>query len=247
MALVCVVDDYDVDGFVRVAKAFGQDRYGYAVTPNVDHLIRYHDDAEFRAASADATFVLVDSRVLSYLLRFMRGIRTKVCTGSDLTQRLFHEVIAPDDRIVLIGGTHGQANALAKQFGLTALSHHNPAMGFIRDPQAIEACLSFVEENSPFRFCFLAVGAPQQEHLATCLKKRGKARGLALCIGASINFMTGVERRAPRWMQRFGLEWLFRLSRDPRRLTSRYLIRGPRVFRLLERTHVALREPTVPP
>jgi UDP-N-acetyl-D-mannosaminuronic acid transferase (WecB/TagA/CpsF family) len=58
---------------------------------------------------------------------------------------------------------------------------------------------------------------------------------LALCIGASINFLTGSERRAPRWMQLIGFEWLYRLMNDPRRLAKRYLVRGPRIFLLLPR------------
>jgi N-acetylglucosaminyldiphosphoundecaprenol N-acetyl-beta-D-mannosaminyltransferase len=116
-------------------------------------------------------------------------------------------------------------------------------MGFIESPQALEECLRFVEDGSPFRFCFLAVGSPQQERVAELLQRRGKARGLALCVGASINFLTGVERRAPRWMQHAGLEWLYRLLRDPRRLASRYLVRGPRIFLHLRRARVVLRKP----
>lgn len=241
MAVLYAVDDYDVDGFVHVAANFGQDRFGYVVTPNADHLIRFHDEPGFRASYADAAYILLDSRFLSYIFRFTKGIRTRVCTGSDLTTQLFHRVIAPNDRIVLVGGTDQQAHSLIDRFGLKMLLHFNPPMGFILDSQATEACLRFVEGHSPFRFCFLAVGAPQQELLAQRLKARGAARGMALCVGASINFLTGVESRAPGWMQRIGLEWLFRLARNPTRLAGRYLVRGPRVFSLLGRTNVKLR------
>jgi exopolysaccharide biosynthesis WecB/TagA/CpsF family protein len=111
----------------------------------------------------------------------------------------------------------------------------------------VEACVEFVEAHSPFRFCFLAVGAPQQELLAQLLKSRGKARGMALCIGASIDFLTGKERRAPLWMQKIGFEWLFRLLNDPKRLGGRYLLRGPRVFSLLWVTKVLVRpRPIIP-
>jgi exopolysaccharide biosynthesis WecB/TagA/CpsF family protein len=241
MAVLYAVDDYDVDGFIPVAAEFGQDKFGYVVTPNTDHLIRFHDEPGFRTSYADAAYILLDSRFLSYIFRFTKGIRTRVCTGSDLTARLFQKVIAPNDRIVLIGGTDRQAHSLIDQFGLKTLLHFSPPMGFILDPQATEACLRFVEEHSPFRFCFLAVGAPQQELLAQRLKARGAARGMALCIGASINFLTGIETRAPRWIQRAGLEWLFRLASNPTRLARRYLVRGPRVFSLLRRTNVRLR------
>ena len=100
---------------------------------------------------------------------------------------------------------------------------------------AIEACVREVESLSPFRFCFLAVGSPQQEIVAQALKMRGIARGLALCVGASINFVTGIEKRAPPWVRRIGFEWLYRLSQNPKRLAYRYLVRGPRIFLLLWR------------
>jgi exopolysaccharide biosynthesis WecB/TagA/CpsF family protein len=233
MSLPCILDDYDVEGFLRVASAFGSDRFGYVVTPNVDHLIRFHDDAAFRALYADAEYVLLDSQFLAHVFRVSKGVRVRVCTGSDLTAQLFNGVIVPDDRVVLIGCTDEQARMLADRYGLKAFVHYNPPMGFIHDPEAVEACVRFVEAHSPFRFCFFAVGAPQQEALAQALKSRGIARGMALCIGASVNFLTGVERRAPRWMQRIGMEWLFRLANDPARLAKRYLVRGPRVFSLL--------------
>jgi N-acetylglucosaminyldiphosphoundecaprenol N-acetyl-beta-D-mannosaminyltransferase len=55
---------------------------------------------------------------------------------------------------------------------------------------------------------------------------------VGLCIGASVEFLSGAKRRAPRWMQRAGLEWLYRLLSEPRRLWRRYLVKGPRVFKL---------------
>jgi len=241
MAVMYPVDDYDVHGFVRVAADFGVDKFGYVVTPNADHLIRFHDELGFRESYADAAYILLDSQFLSWVFRWTKGIRTRVCTGSDLTSQLLHSAITPNDRIVLIGGEQQQADLLINQFGLKCLSHYNPPMGFIRQPEAVEACLQFVEAHSPFRFCFLAVGAPQQELLASRLKARGVARGLALCIGASINFLTGAERRAPRWMRRIGMEWLFRLTLNPERLARRYLVRGPRVFSLIGRTDVKVR------
>ncbi len=241
MQIVHEFDDLDLAGFMKIAAEFGHDRFGYVVTPNVDHVIRYHDDERFRAAYADASFVLLDSRFLAYVLRLVAGIRAKVCTGSDLTEQLFSRLIEPADRIVLIGGSSEQAAALERRYGLKDLRHFSPPMGFIAVPEAVDECLRFVESMSPFRFCLLAVGAPQQEFLAQRLRSRGIARGMTLCVGAAVNFLTGVERRAPRWMQRMALEWLYRLSQDPRRLARRYLVRGPRVFWLLTRTKIVLR------
>ncbi len=241
MGIVLELDDQDLERFVRTAASFGTDRFGYVVTPNADHIIRYYEDASFREKYADADYVLSDSRFLSYVLALTQRLKVPVCTGSDLTARLITGVARRDDRLVLVGASSEQAQMLRHKFGFTDLRHMNPPMGFIRDPAAVEAVLEFVEQQAPFRFCLLAVGSPQQEIVAQQLKRRGIARGLALCIGASIDFLTGKERRAPALMQKLGLEWAFRLLQSPRRLGKRYLVRGPRVFAVLRRIEIRLR------
>jgi exopolysaccharide biosynthesis WecB/TagA/CpsF family protein len=240
--VVHVIDDFGLPEFTAVAASFGQERYGYVVTPNVDHLIRYYEDPTFRAQYRAADFILMDSRFAARLVRLLKGVRLPVCTGSDLTAGLLAKVVQPNDRIVMIGGSDEQAQLIAAKYGLTNLRHHNPPMGFIRDPAAVEACLKFVESMSPFRFCFLGIGSPQQEAIAQALRARGTAKGLALCIGASLNFVTGLEKRAPVWIQKMALEWLFRLLQNPKRLARRYLVRGPRIFAHLRRSRVVLRK-----
>jgi N-acetylglucosaminyldiphosphoundecaprenol N-acetyl-beta-D-mannosaminyltransferase len=243
--VVHVIDDFGLPEFTAVAASFGQDRYGYVVTPNVDHLIRYYEDPTFRAQYRAADFILMDSRFAARLVRLLKGVRLPICTGSDLTAQLLANVVQPDDRIVMIGGSDAQAQQISSKFGLTNLRHHNPPMGFIHEPAAVEECLQFIESASPFRFCFLAVGSPQQEAVAQALRARGSALGLALCIGASLNFITGDEKRAPVWMQKMALEWLYRLLQNPKRLARRYLVRGPRIFAHLRRSRVVLRKTPV--
>jgi exopolysaccharide biosynthesis WecB/TagA/CpsF family protein len=245
-AQVFLVDDYDLDAFATVASGFGQEKLGYVVTPNTDHLIRWHQDAGFRGIYSDAAYILLDSRVLALLFRAMKGNRASVCPGSDLAERLLSRVILPQDRIVLVGCEESQARALEARYGLRNLRHFNPPLGFADNPAAVEECLTFVERQSPFRFCLLAVGTPRQEMLAQALHSRGVARGLVLCVGAAINFLTGKEQRAPLWIQRLGFEWLFRLIKQPTRLAHRYLVRGPRVFALIPYTELTMRPPAAP-
>jgi exopolysaccharide biosynthesis WecB/TagA/CpsF family protein len=241
MINVLNIDDYDLAGALQVVAGFGTERYGYLVTPNVDHIIRHYDDHGFRALYAQATYVLLDSRFLAHTVGLVKRQAFKVCLGSDLTTGMLSTVIKPFDVAVLVGGTPEQAQTLRERFGLKALVHINPPMNFIRDPAAVESCLCAIEAASPFRFCFLAIGSPQQEIIAQKLKERGRARGLALCVGAAVNFLTGIEKRAPNWMQRLGFEWLFRLMQDPRRMAKRYLVRGPRIFLLLWQIEFRLR------
>jgi exopolysaccharide biosynthesis WecB/TagA/CpsF family protein len=247
MVNVIDIDNYDLDEALKLVAAFGSDRYGYLVTPNVDHVIRHYEDRQFRALYNQATFVLLDSRFLAHTLGLFKRQALRVCLGSDLTAAIMDTVIKPQDVAVLVGGSASQAQYLRQHFGLRALRHIDPPMNFIRDPAQVESCLRQIEAVGPFRFCFLAVGSPQQELIAQKLKERGVARGLALCVGASVDFLTGIEKRAPSWMQQAGLEWLFRLLQNPRRLAKRYLVRGPMIFLLLRRIELRVRGATAVP
>jgi exopolysaccharide biosynthesis WecB/TagA/CpsF family protein len=247
MTNILDLDDYDLGEARALVAAFGSNRFGYVVTPNVDHVIRYYEDAQFRALYAKAAYVFLDSRFLARTVGLFRWKHLNVSPGSDLTTEVLVHVIKPQDVTVLVGGTAEQAQELRARFGLKELRHVDPPMNFIRDESAVDVCLREIEKTSPFRFCFLAIGSPQQEIIAHMLHERGIARGLALCVGASIDYITGKENRAPRWMQKIGCEWLFRLLRNPRRLAQRYLVRGPRIFFLLPRIELRLRRPTAVP
>jgi exopolysaccharide biosynthesis WecB/TagA/CpsF family protein len=242
MANVLDIDDCNLEEALKLVATFGSDRYGYVVTPNVDHVIRHYRDRQFRTLYAQASLVLLDSRFLARTLGLVKRQALRVCLGSDLTTALLESVIKPLDVVILVGGTADQAQILRERYGLRTLHHIDPPMRFIRDPMAVERCLHEIEAIGPFRFCFLALGSPQQEIVAQKLKERGIVRGLALCVGASIDFLTGIERRAPIWMQKAGLEWLYRLTKNPRRLWKRYLVRGPSIFLLLSRIELRVRK-----
>jgi exopolysaccharide biosynthesis WecB/TagA/CpsF family protein len=244
---VVEVDDYDLKEALQQVSGFGTDRFGYLVTPNVDHILRYYYDPSFRDLYAQASYVFLDSRFLAHTLGWVKRQVLRVCPGSDLTAFVLSSVIQPSDTAVLVGATAAQVQIIRERYGLKALHHINPPMGFIRDPKAVEACLQKIEAVGSFRFCFLAVGSPQQELLAQQLKARGKVRGLALCVGASIDFLTGIEKRAPGWMQKAGFEWFYRLTQNPRRLWRRYLVQGPRIFLLLWQIELRVRRAAVLP
>ena len=122
------IDDYDLAEALDLFTSFGSHRYGYAVTPNVDHIIRFHDDARFRDLYSDASYVLLDSRFLARILSLLRRQSLRVCLGSDLTTAMFRSVIKPLDAVVVVGGTAAQAAQLRQRFGLHSLHHIEPPM-----------------------------------------------------------------------------------------------------------------------
>lgn len=207
--------------------------FAYLVTPNADHLVRLAREPErYGPLYRDAAWRLMDSRVVARLAGALGLQAPPVVPGSDLTARLFAEVIAPDDRVAVLGARPATIEALRARYGLSALLHHEPPMGFDADPAALHAAVAFVEAAQA-RFTFLAVGSPRQEIVAREVARRGIATGTGLCIGASLLFLSGEEKRAPRPVQRAGLEWAWRLVQDPRRLARRYLVEDPALLLLL--------------
>jgi N-acetylglucosaminyldiphosphoundecaprenol N-acetyl-beta-D-mannosaminyltransferase len=213
--------------------------FTYIVTPNVDHVVWLHAEHRDVMPFYQAAWLrLCDSRVLK-LLAWLRGINLPVVTGSDVVAQLFAQFITPQDTLTIIGCTEATIAKLRALYGLEKVAHYNPPMNFIASLAEIETCIAFVKAH-PARYIFMAVGSPQGEILAAKIAASGRAVGIGLCSGASLNFLTGVEQRAPRWMQHCGLEWMFRLLRDPRRLWRRYLLRCPRIFAMLLRSEKAL-------
>jgi exopolysaccharide biosynthesis WecB/TagA/CpsF family protein len=208
--------------------------FTYVVTPNADHLVRLAGDRTLMEIYRAAGWCLLDSRVVAGLARLFGLHPPTVTTGSDLTRDLLTRHLPPGEQITIIGLSAAWLPALRQRYRLANLAHFDPPMGFEHDPAAVAEAVSFVLAH-PSRFVFLAVGSPRQERLAAAIAATGAATGTGLCIGASLAFLAGAQRRAPVAMQRVGMEWLFRLASDPRRLARRYLLDCPRIIGLLLR------------
>jgi N-acetylglucosaminyldiphosphoundecaprenol N-acetyl-beta-D-mannosaminyltransferase len=208
--------------------------FRYVVTPNVDNVVKAHREAEtYGPLYRDAWLAACDSRIVQLLARWS-GLDIPVTPGSELTERLFADVIAPDEPVTVIGGDADVIAALRARYGLTELRWHDPPMGLRHKPEAISEAAAFIAAQGA-RFVFLAIGNPQQVMVAHAVQARGDATGVGLCIGASLDFLAGKVARAPRWMQEARLEWLFRLASEPKRLWRRYLVEGPEVFLIWRR------------
>lgn len=218
----------------RLAGADGETPFSYVVTPNVDHLVRLHDTREaertLRPLYDGAELCLCDSKILHLLAR-LRGVDLPVVQGSELTALMFERVISPGDRIAIVGGDAALLDGLRSRYPGVEFLQHCPPMGLRTNAAARRDAAQFIAKSGA-RFSFIAVGSPQQEMIAADAKAIPGAAGTALCIGASLEFLTGHQKRAPRIAQRLCLEWAYRLLSDPKRMWRRYLIEGPRIFLL---------------
>ncbi len=214
--------------------------FRYVLTPNADNFVRLSRDAEMRRIYDGAWLRLLDSRVVARAGRLLGLQAPRVAPGSDLTGHLLRTHVRPGERVTVIGLRPAFLSRLVDRCGIAEPFHHDPPMGFDRDPAAFAEAVAFVLAH-PARFVFLAVGSPRQERLAAAIAATGQARGVGLCVGASLDFLAGAVPRAPRWMQHAGIEWLHRLASDPKRLGRRYLVEDPPVFGLLLRERLAQR------
>jgi len=224
--------DSALDSVEKFSQSSGLD---IVVTPNVDHMARLATDNEspLHDIYKNSSLCICDSRILQKLLSLKGKTVSEVIPGSTLTQILFDSKLTSEDNIVIIGGSEEVLLKLKAKYKHLSISHHNPPMGFINRENEVQKAIDFCIEMNP-DFIFLAVGSPRQEVLAEKIKKTHKCSAVALCIGASILFLVDEEKRAPLWMQKANLEWLFRMLQDPRRLMMRYwgnFLRLHRIFK----------------
>lgn len=239
-------DDVTMDDVLRKCDDLSRSNdFHYITTPNVDHLVTMHSEQavakSFRLAEKSASIRLCDSRILALLAR-LSGLRLCTVPGSDLTAQLLTRVIRPGHRVAIVGCDEVQLQRLRELCPRITFIQHCPPMGVLHDLAAQDAICRFVEQANA-DFVFLAIGAPQSEVVARAIARSGRARGLGLCVGASLAFFTGQLRRAPRAFQLLHLEWLFRLLSEPRRLWRRYMIKGPRIFRIWWQYQNAAQQP----
>jgi N-acetylglucosaminyldiphosphoundecaprenol N-acetyl-beta-D-mannosaminyltransferase len=214
---------------LRIVQAWAAapfDRCHYIVTPNVDHTVLLQERQDLRDAYRDASLVLADGWPVVAASRLVGKPLPERVPGSDLVPSLLKAAL-PDRplRVFLLGAAPGVGERAARNIhreyeGVDIVGVHSPPLGFERDEDENNRILYLVEQTEP-DVLVVGLGAPKQELWVHANQHRLKAK-VALCVGATIDFMAGEKTRAPLWLQRLGLEWLHRMSSDPRRLVKRY-------------------------
>jgi N-acetylglucosaminyldiphosphoundecaprenol N-acetyl-beta-D-mannosaminyltransferase len=213
---------------IDAVEALVRARRGGAVfTPNVDHVVLADRHERFRRSYARADLCVADGMPLVWASRLVRRPVPEKVSGSDLVPALMERAAARGYRVYLLGaapGTADEAARVLRERGVPIAGVDAPMLRDPNDAAEQQPILDRIRRAAP-DLVLVAFGAPKQELFIDAV--RGEVAAVWIGVGATLEFIAGRIPRAPRWMSRSGLEWLYRLAREPRRLWRRYLVRDP--------------------
>jgi len=197
------------------------------VTTNLDHVVNLTLRSDYRAAYGTAWITTADGWPV-YLYARLRGVKLPGrITGADLVQDLFRNWDPIRHKIFLVGSNEESCKRLARQltaqgFEPSAVAWIVPPLGFEYDDGYSESMAEQIAQHGTTHL-LMGIGSPKSE--VWIHQHRHMLGNLyAFGFGAGLDFLAGTQRRAPVFMRRIGMEWLWRLAQEPRRLAPRYLL-----------------------
>jgi N-acetylglucosaminyldiphosphoundecaprenol N-acetyl-beta-D-mannosaminyltransferase len=216
-------------------------RGGTVFTPNVDHIVQAEHDAAFREAYSRTDLSLVDGTPVLWAARLLGTPLPEKLSGSDMFEPLLERAATEGMRVVLLGGGPGVAEVAARNLRqrlpqLTIVDTLAPRIGLTDSAEEREAVERLRRAKADL--IFVCLGAPKQE-LFSDRNRAALAPAVLVGFGAAVDFAAGTVPRAPTWLSDLGLEWAFRLAREPRRLAARYLLRDPEFFKIVAKQRLS--------
>ena len=199
----------------------------YIVTPNVDHIVKLDHDNEFFKAYKHAKMILADGMPIIWTSKLLGTPLKEKISGSDLFPKLCKMSGEKGYKLFFLGGREGVAKQAAvtlqrKINNLKVVGTYSPPFDFEKNQEENEKILKMINILEP-DILFVGVGAPKQEKWI--YKNIDKLNAIvSIGIGASFDFEAGTVKRAPKFMQKIGLEWFWRFINEPNRLFKRYFI-----------------------
>ncbi len=228
-----------------------RNRWTFTVTPNVDHVVRYHRFPRERNVGRSAQLVLPDGMPIVWASRLLGQRLQARLTGSDLFATLWPSLHpAGIGAVALVADAEvARRLQLSHPFAVCVVPPYFEVDDATETSRVVDSIVSAVVATSA-RFVLIGVAMPKHHRLAELLSQRELPNDVeyphVLLLGASAEFFVGSRSRAPRWMQRSGLEWVHRVFEDPRRLAKRYLVDDVVFIRLVWNEWLAKRKKAVP-
>ena len=206
----------------------GGERHYVCVCP-VHSVMECRRSDEVRHIFNDAGMVTPDGMPIVWVVRASGHPHVSRVYGPDLMLALAERTVATGRRHFFYGGGPGVARVLAERLqarfpGLEVAGTHEPPFAPL-DELCTDAAAQLIDSSKP-DIVWVGISSPKQDRWMACMRTRLRAP-VIIGVGAAFDFHSGAVRQAPRWMQRSGLEWAFRLATDPRRLWRRYVVDNP--------------------
>ena len=226
-----VIERRDVDDMLDVVKSRLQTDTPRSLavgSVNLDHLNHFRGRGALGHQTGPEWLLLADGMPIAWRGQLLTARPWPRVTGAELLPRLLEFAEESGFRVGFLGGTVDTHQRLA---GRLDSDYPELVISGMWSPGAQELATDSAEIAGAIRkartdILVVCLGKPRQEQWVDRYGVDTGAR-LFLPFGAAADFLAGTKRRAPQWMQRSGLEWFYRLSREPRRLARRYLIQGP--------------------
>lgn len=230
------VDNLTMDEtLVEIDKLIQTNKNAYVVTPNVDHIVQLERGGELCKVYRDADLILTDGKPLIWISKWYGTPIKEKISGSDLFPLLCKMAAEKGYTMFFLGAAEGVAATAAKNLmkrykGLNVVGTYSPPYGFEKDEAEMAKIEKMIKAVHP-HILIVGLGCPKQELFILHYKDR-LGVPISLGLGASLDFEAGNIKRAPKWMANHGLEWLFRITQDPKRLAKRYLVDDRKIFGL---------------
>jgi N-acetylglucosaminyldiphosphoundecaprenol N-acetyl-beta-D-mannosaminyltransferase len=194
-----------------------------------DPIVRAMDDRRYREVLNGGELNVPDGKSVVWALR-LQGARSDRLAGGDAMELLVRNGEQHGFRHYLFGGEPSVLTALRTRLEqryprIELTGAESPPFRALEAWELEEAAARIRAVNT--QFLWIGLGTPKQDLVAATFRDLGAAP-VILCVGAAFDFLAGTKQRAPEWMQRTGLEWVFRLWLEPRRLGRRYLVGNPK-------------------
>lgn len=199
----------------------------YLVNPNVDIIVKCNRDPELAQYCEEAALTLVDGTPVLWAAKYLGHPLKEKISGSDFVPRVCEWASGKGYRVFFLGGREGAAQKareiMERRYpGLQIVGTYCPPFGFEKDEAENQRIKDAVKAAAP-DIVFVGLGCPKQERwIAQYHRELGIP--VSMGIGVTFEFIAGMVKRAPKWMQTAGLEWLWRLCMEPQRLWKRYLV-----------------------
>lgn len=230
------IDNVTFNESIEIIESFIKDKKSaYVVTINTDFIVKMEDDKYFKEIVDNSDLAVIDGKPLIWISKFLKQPIKEKISGSDLTPRLLKVCAEKGYKVFIIGGKEGVADKAKENVekdykNINIVGTYCPKLGFEKDQNELDNINSIIKKSKA-DIVLACLGCPKQEKwMYENYKKYGAY--VSLGVGATVDFLAGNMKRAPKWISDIGFEWLYRFFQEPRRLFKRYFVDDIKIFKL---------------